>query len=138
MNATSAGDGCPIPGTCIPGPRRPGSRMKRVHTTTKKNPQQEGNPMTPLNLLKIPLPPKLKESAQSPELKTSKQMRTLRQMKPLAYIISYSQAQLPPAQTHTTDGQIQKAPQGSPNTCKCPQQYPKFTCTLGPDNIMAN
>ena len=31
MNATSAGDGYPIPGTCIPGPRRSGSRMKRVH-----------------------------------------------------------------------------------------------------------
>ena len=56
--------------------------------------------MTPLYLLKISLPPKLKESTQSPELKTSKQMRTtLRQMKLLAYIIFYSQAQLPLAQT---------------------------------------
>jgi len=43
MNATSAGDSCPIPGTHIPGPRRPGSRMKRVHATTRKNPQQEDN-----------------------------------------------------------------------------------------------
>jgi len=31
MNAMSARDSCPIPRTRIPGPRRPGSRMKRVH-----------------------------------------------------------------------------------------------------------
>jgi len=36
MNAMSTGDGCPRPGTHIPGPRRPGSRIKRVHTTAKK------------------------------------------------------------------------------------------------------
>jgi len=75
------------------------SSYKKSTHYYQKNSQQEGNPMTPLNLLKIPLPSKLKESAQSPELKTSKQMRTLRQMKFLAYIISYSQAQLPLAQT---------------------------------------
>ena len=59
MNATSAGDGCPIPGTCIPGLLGPGSRMKRVHTTAKKNPQQEDNPHDPTE---DPTTPKPKES----------------------------------------------------------------------------
>ena len=60
MNATSAGDGCPIPGTGIPGPRRPGSRMKRVHTTTKKNPQQGDNPHDSPEPTEDPTTPKAK------------------------------------------------------------------------------
>ena len=88
MNAMSARDGCPRPGTHIPGLRRPRSRMKRVHTTAKKNPQQEDNPHDPTE---DPITPKPKESTQPPELKTSKQMKTaLRQMKPLTYLTFYS------------------------------------------------
>jgi len=88
MNAMSAGDGCPTPGTHIPGLRRLGSR---VHTITKKNPNRRATSMTPLNLLKTPPSPKPKESAQLPELKTSKQTRTtLRWTKPLVYLTSYS------------------------------------------------
>jgi len=60
MNATSAEDGCPIPRTHIPGSRRPGSRMKRVHTTTKKNPQQEGNPHDSPEPTEDPTTPKAK------------------------------------------------------------------------------
>jgi len=47
MNATSAGDACHPRTSCILGPRRPGSRMKRMHTTsTIKTSQQESNPHT--------------------------------------------------------------------------------------------
>jgi len=75
---------------------------KGTHHYQKKIPNKKTTPTTLLNLLKIPPPPKPKESVQPSELKTSKQMRTtLRQMKPLAYLTSYSQAQLPPAQTQS-------------------------------------
>ena len=70
MNATSAGDACHPHTFCVPGPRRPGSRMKRMHTTsTIKTPQQESTPHT--QHLKTPLPPKPKESVQHPELRTA-------------------------------------------------------------------
>jgi len=67
MNATSAGDACHPHTSCIPGTRRPGSRMKRMHTTsTIKTPQQESTPHT---TPEDPTTPK--ESVQHPELRTT-------------------------------------------------------------------
>jgi len=70
MNAMSAGDAHHPPTSRIPGPRRPRSRMKRMHTTsTKKTPQQESTPHTTTEATEDP--PKPKESAQHPELRTA-------------------------------------------------------------------
>ena len=61
MNATSAGDAHHPPTSRIPGPRRPGSRMKRMHTTsTKKTPQQESTPHTTTEATEDPTTPKAK------------------------------------------------------------------------------
>jgi len=61
MNATSAGDAHYPPTSCIPGPKRPGSRMKRIHTTsTKKTPQQESTPYTTTEATEDPTTPKAK------------------------------------------------------------------------------
>jgi len=58
MNATSTGDAYHLPTSCIPGPRRPGSRM---HTTsTKKTPQQESTPHTTTEATEDPTTPKTK------------------------------------------------------------------------------
>jgi len=61
MNATSARDSCYIPETHILGPKKPKSRMKRVHTTTKKNPQQEDNPYDFPKPTENPTTPKAKK-----------------------------------------------------------------------------
>ena len=61
MNATSAGDACHPRTSCILGPRRPGSRMKRMHTTsTIKTSQQESNPHTTPETTEDPTTPKAK------------------------------------------------------------------------------
>jgi len=118
----NARDGHPTIRTHIPGPR------SRVYTTTKKNPNRRATSMTPLNLLKTPLPPKPKESAQPPELKTSKQTRTtLRWTKLLVYLTSILRPNYPQLELNPTDRQVKKASQESPNTFKYPQQCPKLT-----------
>jgi len=61
MNVTSARDTYYPPTSCILGPRRPGSRMKRIHTTsTKKTPQQESTPHTTTKATEDPTIPKAK------------------------------------------------------------------------------
>jgi len=61
MNATSTGDTHYPPISHIPGPRRPGSRMKRMHTTsTKKTPQQESTPHITTEATENPITSKAK------------------------------------------------------------------------------
>jgi len=61
MNATSAGDARHPHTSHIPGPRRLGSRMKRMHTiSTIKTPQQESNPHTTPETTEDPTTPKAK------------------------------------------------------------------------------
>jgi len=61
MNATSTKDAHYSSISHIPGPRRPGSRIKRMHTTsTKKTPQQESNSHTTTKVTKDPTTPKAK------------------------------------------------------------------------------
>ena len=98
----------------------------------KKKPQQKSNLHDSPEPTEDSTTPKPKESAQPPELKTSKQTRTtLRQTKPLVYLTSILRPNYPQLELNPTDRQVKKASQESPNTFKYPQQYPKLTCTLG-------